>query len=209
MRPIAIIDDDIAVRDALTLLFETRGWPAITFESGENFLQEAEAVDFSCLVIDVRMTGMSGLELFTRIKQSDYLPPVIFLTGHGDVAMAVAAVKEGAADFLEKPCDNRVLVGKIQTYLDQDQAQRGEWEARQSLSDQLDNLTPREREVLRELLAGKLNKQIADTLTISIKTVEVHRARIYTKLRVRSAVELAALLKDVPLTAISGKPSGN
>ncbi len=119
--------------------------------------------------------------------------------------MAVAAVKEGAADFLEKPCDNRVLVGKIQTYLDQDQAQRGEWEARQSLSDQLDNLTPREREVLRELLAGKLNKQIADTLTISIKTVEVHRARIYTKLRVRSAVELAALLKDVPLTAISGK----
>ncbi|GGP25368.1 response regulator transcription factor [Silvimonas amylolytica] len=205
MRPIAIIDDDIAVRDALTLLFETRSWPAIAFDSAESFLAEAGPADFSCMVLDVRMTGMSGLELFNKIKTAEYLPPVIFLTGHGDVAMAVAAVKEGATDFLEKPCDNRVLVGKIQTYLEQDEALRGEWEARQSLSDQLDALTPREREVLRELLAGKLNKQIADALAISIKTVEVHRARIYTKLHVRSAVELAALLKDVPLTAISGK----
>ncbi|WP_148716795.1 response regulator transcription factor [Chitinolyticbacter meiyuanensis] len=207
MRTIAIIDDDVAVRDALTLLFETRDWEAEAFESAEDFLARAHPPAYGCLVIDVRMTGISGLELFDRLKAQPYLPPVIFLTGHGDVPMAVSAVKEGATDFLEKPCDHRTLVAKVEAALLDDAANRGDWEARQNLNVRLSELTPREREVLRELLAGKLNKQIADALDISIKTVEVHRARIYTKLRVRSAVELAALLKDVPLAEITA-PQG-
>ncbi|GAA5784948.1 DNA-binding response regulator [Chitiniphilus shinanonensis] len=204
MKPIAIIDDDVAVRDALTLLFETRDWHSATFDSAEDFLARAGVADYGCLIVDVRMTGASGLELFDRLKSQPYVPPVIFLTGHGDVPMAVAAVKEGATDFLEKPFDHRQLVAKVDAALQQDAAHRGNWEVRQSLNARLSELTPREREVLRELLAGRLNKQIADVLDISIKTVEVHRARIYTKLRVRSAVELAALLKDVPLNEIAG-----
>ncbi|UXY14831.1 response regulator [Chitiniphilus purpureus] len=203
MRPIAIIDDDVAVRDALTVLFEARDWVSAAFESAEDFLGRAHPPEYGCLIIDVRMTGISGLELFDRLKSQPYLPPVIFLTGHGDVPMAVAAVKEGAADFLEKPFDHRQLLVRMEALLQQDAAQRGDWEARQSINARLAELTPREREVLRELLAGKLNKQIADALDISIKTVEVHRARIYTKLRVRSAVELAAMLKDVPLNEIA------
>ncbi|TJZ75667.1 response regulator transcription factor [Chitiniphilus eburneus] len=204
MKPIGIIDDDVAVRDALTLLFETRDWQTAAFESAEDFLAHADVANYGCLIVDVRMTGASGLELFDRLKNQPYLPPVIFLTGHGDVPMAVAAVKEGATDFLEKPFDHRQLVTKVEAALLQDASHRGNWEARQSLNARLSELTPREREVLRELLAGRLNKQIADVLDISIKTVEVHRARIYTKLRVRSAVELAALLKDVPLNEIAG-----
>ncbi|KAF0814391.1 Response regulator protein TodT [Andreprevotia sp. IGB-42] len=197
MRPIAIIDDDIAVRDSLAMLFETRHWPSLGFESAEDFLGAANPADFGCLVVDVRMTGMTGLELFAELKTASYLPPVLFLTGHGDVPMAVAAIKDGAADFLEKPFDHRVLVSKVEQYLETDRIERGDWEVRQHLAERLSSLTPRERDVLRELLVGRLNKQIADVLDISIKTVEVHRARIYSKLRVRSGVELAALLRDV------------
>ncbi|MBM3116267.1 response regulator transcription factor [Jeongeupia naejangsanensis] len=205
MRPIAIIDDDIAVRDALSLLFETREWPSAGFESAEHFLSAANVADYACLIIDVRMTGMTGLELFAELQDAPYLPPVIFLTGHGDVPMAVSAVKGGASDFLEKPYDHKVLLAKVEEYLQRDLTARSSWETRQTLSERLTSLTPREREVLRELLAGKLNKQIADALSISIKTVEVHRARIYAKLRVRSAVELAAQLKAVPINEIVGE----
>ncbi|WP_035055304.1 response regulator transcription factor [Andreprevotia chitinilytica] len=197
MRPIAIIDDDIAVRDSLSMLFETRHWPSLGFDSAEAFLGAANVADFGCLIVDIRMTGMTGLELYGELKGASYLPPVLFLTGHGDVPMAVAAIKDGAADFLEKPCDHRVLVAKVEQYLDADQTARGDWEVRQHLAERLASLTPRERDVLRELLVGRLNKQIADVLDISIKTVEVHRARIYSKLKVRSGVELAALLRDV------------
>ncbi|SMC24725.1 two component transcriptional regulator, LuxR family [Andreprevotia lacus DSM 23236] len=197
MRPIAIIDDDVAVRDSLSMLFETRHWPSLGFESAEDFLSAGNPADFGCLVVDIRMTGMSGLELFAELKSASYLPPVLFLTGHGDVPMAVAAIKDGAADFLEKPFDHRLLVGKVEQYLETDRIERGDWEVRQHLTERLSSLTPRERDVLRELLIGRLNKQIADVLDISIKTVEVHRARIYSKLRVRSGVELAALLRDV------------
>jgi two-component system, LuxR family, response regulator DctR len=202
MRPIAVIDDDSAVRDALQILFEAHQWPVFGFESAEHFLNEADAADYSCLIIDVRMTGMTGLELYAELKTSFYLPPVIFLTGHADVPMAVAAVKDGVMDFLEKPCDYSLLVSRIEDCLARDEEARSKWSARQSLDERLESLTPREREVLRELLTGRLNKQIADELDISIKTVEVHRARIYTKLKVRSAGGLAASLKGVQISEI-------
>ncbi|AZN35855.1 response regulator transcription factor [Iodobacter ciconiae] len=202
MRPIAVIDDDSAVRDALQILFEAHQWPVFGFESAEHFLNEADAADYSCLIIDVRMTGMSGLELYSELKNAFYLPPVIFLTGHADVPMAVAAVKDGVMDFLEKPCDYSLLVSRIEACLARDEEARSAWNARQSLDERLESLTPREREVLRELLTGRLNKQIADELDISIKTVEVHRARIYTKLKVRSAGGLAASLKGVQISEI-------
>lgn len=202
MRPIAVIDDDSAVRDALQILFEAHQWPVFGFASAEDFLNKADAVDYSCLIIDVRMTGMSGLELYAELKTSFYLPPVIFLTGHADVPMAVAAVKDGVMDFLEKPCDYGLLVSRVEACLSRDEEARSVWTARQSLDERLESLTPREREVLRELLTGRLNKQIADELEISIKTVEVHRARIYTKLKVRSAGGLAASLKGVQISEI-------
>jgi two-component system response regulator DctR len=202
MRPIAVIDDDSAVRDALQILFEAHQWPVSAFESAEQFLNESDAAEFSCLIIDVRMTGMSGLELYSELKSSFYLPPVIFLTGHADVPMAVAAVKDGVMDFLEKPCDYSLLVSRVEVCLARDEEARTAWNARQSLDERLESLTPREREVLRELLTGRLNKQIADELEISIKTVEVHRARIYTKLKVRSAGGLAASLKGVQISEI-------
>ncbi|AMC33748.1 response regulator transcription factor [Iodobacter arcticus] len=202
MRPIAVIDDDSAVRDALQILFEAHQWPVFGFESAEHFLKESDAAEYSCLIIDVRMTGMSGLELYAELKTSFYLPPVIFLTGHADVPMAVAAVKDGVMDFLEKPCDYGLLVSRIEACLARDEEARSAWTARQSLDERLESLTPREREVLRELLTGRLNKQIADELDISIKTVEVHRARIYTKLKVRSAGGLAASLKGVQISEI-------
>ncbi|MBE9610184.1 response regulator transcription factor [Chitinilyticum piscinae] len=197
---IAVIDDDVAVCDSLDLLFETRQWPVRTFASAEAFLADARLDDFGCLIVDVRMAGMSGLELFARLKEEHgYVPPVIFLTGHGDVPMAVNAVKEGASDFLEKPFDHHQLLAKVEACLARDAAVRTSRSQQDSVLSRLEELTPRERQVLREILAGKLNKQVADRLDISIKTVEVHRARIFTKMRVHSAMELAAMLKDIPL----------
>ncbi|WP_028455944.1 response regulator transcription factor [Chitinilyticum litopenaei] len=199
-HPIAVIDDDVAVCDSLDLLFETRNWPVKTFASAEAFLEEGNPGSYACLIVDVRMAGMSGLELFGRLKEDyAYVPPLIFLTGHGDVPMAVSAVKDGAADFLEKPCDHHQLLAKVEVCLERDREARMSRTHQDSVMSRLEELTPRERQVLREILAGKLNKQVADRLDISIKTVEVHRARIFTKMRVHSAMELAAMLKDIPL----------
>lgn len=197
---IAVIDDDVAVCDSLDLLFETRNWPVKTFSSAEQFLEEGRPELYSCLIVDVRMSGMSGLALFAHLRDDfAYVPPLIFLTGHGDVPMAVNAVKEGAADFLEKPCDHHKLLAKVEACLARDAEVRASRTHQDSVLTRLEELTPRERQVLREILAGKLNKQVADRLDISIKTVEVHRARIFTKMRVHSAMELAAMLKDIPL----------
>ncbi|QKJ65878.1 response regulator transcription factor [Deefgea piscis] len=198
IRTVAVIDDDEAVRDSLALLLETHDCPVVTYASAEAFLDEGDASRFACLIVDVRMDGMSGLELFAELREGSYLPPVIFLTGHGDVPMAVNALKDGASDFMEKPCDQDLLLTRVQACLSEDQQRRGNAQHQQKVVELLADLTPREREVLQEILLGKLNKQIADRLDISTKTVEVHRARIFTKMHVHSAMELAAMLKEVP-----------
>ncbi len=178
---IAIVDDDDALRDALAWLFSTRDHEVQAFASAELFLADYAPERFSCLILDVRMPGMSGTELFERLKEYAYTPPVVFLTGHGDVPMAVAALKGGAADFIEKPFSDNEIVDLVENCLRADTARRNQWQARHAVEIRLSTLTPREREVMKLILTGRLNKQIADDLSISMKTVEVHRARILEK----------------------------
>ncbi|MBV8659028.1 MAG: response regulator transcription factor [Burkholderiales bacterium] len=209
---IGLIDDDPGVRASLGMLLETRCWPSAAFESADAFLIQADPTQFSCLIIDVRMPGQSGLELFEELNRraaagKRYLPPVLFLSGHGDIPMVVHALKQGAVDFLEKPVDHRTLFDAIGKALRADKVARGEHDAQGELLRIYQELTPREREVLHEILNGYLNKQIADHLNISTKTVEAHRLRICHKFHVRTGMELAARFRDVPLKQFDAEQS--
>lgn len=195
MRPAAyIVDDDEAIRDALCWLFQSRGVDAAAWLSAEAFLADYKEDMSGCLVLDIRMDGMSGLELFDVLIGRQCAMPVIFLTGHADVPLAVAALKRGAFDFIEKPFNDNELVDRVLGAIEQDSTQRAARASQVSVDTRLAQLTSREREVMELILAGKLNKVIADELNIAMRTVEVHRARIFDKMGVRSAVELAQLL---------------
>ncbi len=192
-----LVDDEDVVRDALAWLLRSRRLLSEGFASAEAFeaFLAGRAAPWpdapSCLLLDVRMPGMSGLALFERLLERGLVPrlPVIFLTGHGDVPTAVAAVKRGATDFVEKPFSDNALVDRIEQAL----AARRD---RAAFARTLAELTEREREVMRLVAQGRPNKLIADALDISVRTVEVHRARVFEKMAVRSAVELAHLLRD-------------
>ena len=198
-----IVDDDESVREALGWLLRTRQLPSERFAAAEEF-EELLARGYlptqpCCLLLDVRMPGMSGLALFDRIAERGLVDalPVIFLTGHADVPTAVDMVKRGAFDFCEKPFSDNALVDRIEhalgTSLRAVEAQR----ARRLLMRRVEELTERERDVMRRVVEGLPNKLIADQLSISVRTVEVHRARVFEKMEVKSAVELANLLRDV------------
>jgi two-component system response regulator DctR len=189
-----VVDDDDAIRDALAWLLRSRGVPARTWPSAEAFLAEWSEAMRGCVVLDVRMDGMSGVELFERLLARGARLPVIFLTGHGDVPLAVTALKKGAFDFVEKPFNDNDLVDRIVAALAHDAALSEQRESEESVAARLAALTPREREVMERVLAGDFNKTIADALGIAVRTVEVHRARIFEKMGVRSAVELSQLL---------------
>ncbi len=194
-RSVVIVDDDEAVRDALSWLFSSKGLHTACFASGEALLAAFDLERMGCLVLDVRMAPLTGLVLFEQLRAAHpYCPPAIFLTGHADVPLAVAALKMGAADFLEKPFDDAILIERVEAALARDAAARDSLASRSHLQAQLRQLTEREREVMALILEGKLNKQIAEALDISIKTVEVHRARVLDKMAVKSAVELAGRL---------------
>jgi len=203
-----LVDDEDVVRDALAWLLRSRRLLSEGFGSAEAFwahLQAQQGDDATawpsspaCLVLDVRMPGTSGLELFERLAEAALLPllPVIFLTGHGDVPTAVAAVKRGAFDFVEKPFSNNALVDRVEQALmlaAAELSRRGEQRQR---ARRLAELTEREAEVMRLVIAGHPNKRIADELGISVRTVEVHRARVFDKMDVKSAVELANRLRE-------------
>jgi RNA polymerase sigma factor (sigma-70 family) len=189
-----IVDDEEAVRDSLQWLLESSGLKVALFDSAEAFLQGYDPAQPGCLVVDVRMPGMSGLELQEKLTEQHYSIPVIFITGHGDVPMAVQAVKHGAADFLEKPFNDKELLQIVQRCLEQDQQQRAKQQQVDSTQSRLASLTPREREVMQLVVAGKLNKQIADQLNISIKTVEAHRAKVMEKAGAHSLAELVQIV---------------
>jgi two-component system, LuxR family, response regulator DctR len=194
-----IVDDDEALRDALRMLLRSRGLQTELFSSGESFLESISLLSdcTGTLLLDVRMPGISGIQVFDELLSvfGRAPVPVIFLTGHADVPMAVESLKKGAFDFFEKPFDNNKLLDRLGVALRQSaemrQTQRGERDVKQALA----ALTEREREVMKLIVAGRLNKVIADELAISMRTVEVHRSRIFSKMGVRSAVELANLLK--------------
>jgi two-component system, LuxR family, response regulator DctR len=198
-----LVDDEDVVRDALSWLLRSRRLLSEGFASTDAFAAhlQAQAAPWprapSCLVLDVRMPGTSGLVLFEQLAQRQLLTllPVIFLTGHGDVPTAVAAVKRGAFDFVEKPFSNNALVDRVELALQLSaqalQAQRAQHRTARALAD----LTERERDVMQRVIDGRPNKLIADELDISVRTVEVHRARVFEKMNVKSAVELANLLR--------------
>jgi two-component system response regulator DctR len=203
-----LVDDEDVVREALAWLLRSRRLLSEGYASAEAFQAQLDAqtapgrapwpASPSCLLLDVRMPGTSGLVLFERLAERGLLQalPVIFLTGHGDVPTAVAAVKRGAFDFVEKPFSDNALVDRIEQAL----AASGEAilkrRAKGRLQQALHELTEREREVMQLVVGGKPNKLIADALSISVRTVEVHRARVFEKMHVKSAVELANLLRE-------------
>jgi two-component system response regulator DctR len=198
-----VVDDEDVVRDSFAWLLRSRRLLSEVFASAEAFEAHlgsqpaAWPSSPACLLLDVRMPGMSGLVLFERLAERGLLPalPVIFLTGHGDVPTAVTAVKSGAFDFVEKPFSNNALVDRIELALQASGDELMRRRALNSVERTLAGLTDREAEVMRLVVAGRPNKLIADELGISVRTVEVHRARVFEKMNVRSAVELANLLR--------------
>jgi two-component system, LuxR family, response regulator TtrR len=187
---IYVVDDDEAVRDSLAWLLEGAGYRVMAFDSAERFLERCDLNAVAVLVLDIRMPGMTGLQLQEVLASRGSTLPIIFITGHGDVPMAVQAMKQGAADFIEKPFNEvvlRDLVTKMLGVARLTKSQEREKARNQAL---VDKLTGREAQVLERIIAGRLNKQIADDLSISIKTVEAHRASIMNKLDVNTVAEL-------------------
>ena len=189
-QTIHVVDDDEALRDSMTWMLEGSGYQVVTYESAKTFLGVCRPEMAGCVVLDVRMPGMSGLELFEELGRRRCTLPVVFITGHGDVPMAVSALKKGAVDFIEKPFSERDMLRLIEQCLTLERENRGKRLLEADTARRLDHLTQREREVLDLIIVGKLNKQIADVLGISIKTVEVHRARVMEKMGVNSLAEL-------------------
>ena len=191
-----VVDDDEAVRDSLTWLLESNGYTVRCHASAERFLQSLQNTDkstISCLILDVRMPGMSGLELQERLISENLPMPISFITGHGDVSMAVSTMKRGAVDFIEKPFKENELCSLVERMLTKARVDFAQADHRKNTQSLLSKLTGRERQVLERIVAGRLNKQIADDLSISIKTVEAHRANIMEKLNVNTVADLLRL----------------
>tara|TARA_A100000171_G_scaffold48871_1_gene56967 strand:+ start:914 stop:1540 length:627 start_codon:yes stop_codon:yes gene_type:complete len=185
-----IVDDDEAVRDSLRWLLEANGYRVKAYSGAEEFLNTYDADQVAVLIADVRMPGMSGLELQEELLARNAPLPIVFITGHGDVPMAVSTIKKGAVDFLEKPfneSDLRSIVARMLEQATEDAAKLQEQKNQQAI---LSRLTSREQQVLERIVAGRLNKQIAGDLNISIKTVEAHRANIMEKLEVTTVADL-------------------
>jgi len=191
---VCIVDDDEAVRDSLAFYLRMQGIATRVWESAEAFLADTPPAPPACLLLDIRMAGMNGLELFDTLIAAGSGLPVIFLTGHADVPMAVSALKKGAFDFIEKPYDQTEIVQRLQAALEYSLQRQDLDASRATVAARLKTLSERERQVMELLLQGKMNKVIAADLGIAIRTVEMHRGRVLEKMGVRTAVELAQLL---------------
>ena len=197
-RPtIFIVDDDAAVRDALKLLLRSVGQAVETFGSAQEFLDAYSEDRPGCLVLDIRMPGMSGLELQQRLNEKHSILPIIFITGHGDVPMAVEAMQAGAVDFIQKPFRDQDLIDRINQALEKDSSNRAALGERNDIRRRLETLTPREREVLDLVVHGKANKVIAGDLKLSQRTVEIHRARVMEKMQASSLAHLVRMVLEV------------
>jgi two-component system response regulator FixJ len=191
-----VVDDDPEVLESVTRLIEVVYPHVESYRSAGEFLAAYDPSRPGCLVLDVAMPGMSGLELHRKLVEEQVSPPVIFITGHGNVQMAVGAMRAGAVDFLEKPFREQDLWESIRRALEIDGDNRRREERRRQLQERMANLSSGEREVLRLILAGKYNKEIAAALNLSVRTVEDRRARLMKKLRVGSVVEMVQLVMD-------------
>jgi FixJ family two-component response regulator len=187
---IYLVDDDEAIRDALGMLFKSIGLKHESYDSALDFLERYNRARHSCLVADIRMPGLSGLELQQRLNEQGSEIPIIFITGHGDVPMAVTAMKSGAADFIQKPFRDQDLIDRINKALARDLERRKGRAEQDEIRGRIALLTPREKEVMERVVRGQANKVIAMDLGVSQRTVELHRARVMRKLKMRSVAEL-------------------
>lgn len=197
-----VVDDDEAVRDSLQWLLEGKDYRVRCFDSAESFLSRYDAREVACLIVDIRMDGMTGLELQNRLIEIHSPLPIVFITGHGDVPMAVDTMKKGAMDFIQKPFKEEQLAGLVERMLEQAKESFADFQLAANRDALLSKLTLRESQVLERIVAGRLNKQIADDLGISIKTVEAHRANIMEKLSANTVADLLkiALGQNAPKT---------
>lgn len=193
MATVFIVDDDASVRKSLSRLLRAAGLRTESFDSATAYLDREAYDGVGCILLDINMPGMSGIELQARLVDKGHNLPVVFLTGHGDVANSVAAMKRGALDFLTKPVDEADLLHTVRQALDHHSQVLEVLNARDTIQERLDSLTPREYEVMLQLITGALNKVVADQLRIAVKTVKVHRAHVMDKMRVRSVAELLHL----------------
>lgn len=199
MPTVYLVDDEEPVRDAIAFLLSTRSLVTRAFPGGDALLQHLDSCGApanvqGCFLLDLRMEPLSGAATYDALLARGYANPVIFLSGHGDIPMAVEALKKGAFDFLEKPTTDNVLAERIEQALAVDAASREQNQSGAERRARLASLSDREREVMHKVAAGKLNKIIADELHVSVRTVEVHRAKVFAKLGVKSAPEVATLL---------------
>jgi two-component system response regulator FixJ len=194
-----VVDDDSAVRDALRMLLKSVGMACETFESAMKFLDAYESGSRGVLVADIRMPGMSGLDLQAELNKRRAHLPVVFITGHGDVPMAVEAMKEGALDFIQKPFRDQDLLDRINQALVEDEAWREADEAREVIEQRIKMLTPRETQVMERVVRGDANKVIAFDLEVSQRTVEIHRARVMEKMGVRTLAHLVRMASKAGL----------
>lgn len=192
-----VVDDDESVRGSLRFLLRSAGLESRAFGSAQEFLASYEAVQPGCLVLDVRMPGMNGLELQQELNLRGAIIPVIFITGHGDIPMAVEAMQHGAHDFLQKPFRDEDLIERVRRALAKDAKARASLDEHKAIRGRLDSLTPREREVLALMARGKPNKIMAHELGVSQRTVEIHRARVMEKSGAASLAELVRMVMDV------------
>ena len=188
-----VVDDEPDVRAALRLLIKSVGYLVECFESADEFLQQFNPQRRGCLILDVRMPGMSGMDLQEKLSEIHALLPIIMISGHGEIPMAVKAVQKGAIDFLQKPFSDQQLLDRISQALELNSTRHSENEIREAAQEKYQSLTPREKEIFTEVVAGKLNKVIAYELNISTRTVEIHRAKAMEKMGARNLSELIHL----------------
>ncbi len=188
-----VIDDDASVRKSLSRLLRSAGYTAETFSSAEEFLRREHYEGVGCILLDVRMPGLSGMDLQEELNKADYHMPIVFITGHGDIPMSVEAMKKGAVDFLTKPFDDEQLLQAIENAIGKDREARAAYLEAHDIRQRIELLTPREKEILSFVVTGMLNKQIALKLDIAEKTVKVHRGRVMEKLGADSVAELVRL----------------
>jgi FixJ family two-component response regulator len=197
-----VVDDDVAVRRALPRLLRSVGLDAVVFPSAQEFLDHPRGDGPACLVLDVRLPGLGGLDLQARLADGGRALPIVFITGHGTVPTSVRAMKGGAVDFLQKPFDDDDLIAAVQRALGRSRRDRSEDEARREIEERMRTLTPRERQVLDLVTKGLLNKQIAAELGAAEKTIKIHRGRVMQKMHAGSVAEI------VRMTVLLGAPGG-
>jgi FixJ family two-component response regulator len=196
-QTVYVVEDDEAVRDSLELLLQSDDKPVKTYDSATAFLKSYSDAMAGCIVLDIRMPGMDGMELQKKLNDKHSILPIIFVTGHGDVPMAVDAMKEGAIDFIQKPYREEALLEKIEAALVQDREQRKTLGEKQEIVRRVKSLTPREHEIMDRMIAGQANKVIAIELEISQRTVEIHRSRVMHKMGTHSLAHLVRMVLSV------------